>query len=283
MQKKKPSVESLPGKLRFSGIKPTKKLGQHFLFDEKILKKIVEAVPDIKGKKVLEIGPGPGSLTSVLLKHGAHVIAIEKDHLLANFLEENIEKGLAGNLEVFVGDALEFDLAELTEKPEILVSNLPYNIAATLIVDYLEKYEFLSTYVVTVQHEVALRLSAKPKTEHYGSLSLKVQSLADVELLFKIKPGSFYPPPKVDSQVVRIKRSPKIEKAMIDDFFKFLDKCFAYRRKTLVNNFLKSELFKIREEARNFLACLNFNEKARPEELGLDDYLLLFKAFLQIE
>ncbi|MCX7831500.1 MAG: 16S rRNA (adenine(1518)-N(6)/adenine(1519)-N(6))-dimethyltransferase RsmA [Actinobacteria bacterium] len=267
----------LLAKLKEFGIKPTKKLGQHFLFDKNILKKIVNTVPEIDKKTVLEIGPGPGALTLEMLKCGARVIAIEKDERFIEFLRRNVQIHFRESLDLIHSDALKVDVSCLKPLPTVLVSNLPYNIAATLIVEYLKKYEFIDLYVVTVQREVAQRLASEPNNKHYGSLSVKVSAVADMKLLFKIKPGAFLPPPKVESQVILLKRNPKISVSELEDFFDFVDLCFAHRRKTLVNNLLEAEIFFSRNEAIEFLRNFKMKDNARPEEIELETYLNMFE------
>jgi len=146
--------------LKKRGLLPDKRLGQHFLFDRNILKKIVASASPVGGRWVLEIGPGPGTLTIQLLQAGASVVAVEKDARMVDFLEEIFQPYLSKNLILINEDALQFDPGKLDYKPEVLIANLPYNIAATLIVDYLMKYRFLTEYVVMVQREVAQRFAA---------------------------------------------------------------------------------------------------------------------------
>lgn len=262
--------------LKKRGLFPSKKLGQHFLFDRNILKKIVASASPFGGKWVLEIGPGPGTLTLQLLQSGAYVVAVEKDVRMVNFLKEYFQPYLNKNLYLVNEDALNFDPGKLSRSPEILIANLPYNIAATLLVDYLVKYPFLKEYVVMVQREVALRLGAFPGSENYSSLTVKIQAVSDVELLFKVAPGSFSPPPKVESQVIRLIRNPKLPEERITGFFKFVDLLFAHRRKTLLNNFLMAGIFNSREEAERLLEHEDISLKARPEELSVEQYIKLF-------
>lgn len=273
---------TLLAKLREFGIKPTKKLGQHFLFDKNILRKIVSSVPEIDKKTVLEIGPGPGALTLEMLRCGARVIAIEKDERFIEFLRRNVKIHFVENLDLIHSDALKVNVSDLKPLPTVLVSNLPYNIATTLILEYLKRYEFIDLYVVTVQREVAQRLASEPNSKHYGSLTVKVSAVADAKLLFKIRPGAFLPPPKVESQVILLKRNPKILANELDGFFSFVDICFAHKRKTLVNNLLKAKVFPSRNDVIEFLGKFELNNSVRPEEIGLKNYLKMFRLLKNI-
>lgn len=270
-------------RLKEYGIKPSKLLGQHFLFDRNILRKIADCVRSEEVSCILEVGPGPGGLTSELLSRGFKVFAIEKDRRFVEFLEDSLKKIYGEMITLVSADALTYDVGSLNPKPDVLVSNLPYNIAATLIVKYLSDFGFIKRYVVTVQKEVALRMAAKPNRKDYGALSVKVQTLADVKLLFKIKPGAFYPPPKVDSQVVLIERNPKLSEAEIKDFFSFVDSCFSHRRKTLVNNLLEAKIFKSRQDAASFVKSCSIDERLRPESLSPDMFKYCYEKLREFK
>lgn len=260
------------------GIRQNKHLGQHFLFDRNILQKIAGSVSDIEHCCAIEVGPGPGTLTTNLVRKVQYLHVIEKDERFVCFLKETLGRRYSDRLNVIHADALRFDLKELKPEPEVMVSNLPYNIAARLILHYLANYAFLRRYVVTVQREVALRLASQPGSRDYGALTVKVQALSDVRLLFKIKPGAFVPPPKVESQVVYLERNLKIEEQQVQSFFDFVSSCFAYRRKTLANNLIKAGFCTSREEAVEFLESNGFDSDSRPEALGLKDYIRLYLA-----
>jgi 16S rRNA (adenine1518-N6/adenine1519-N6)-dimethyltransferase len=265
--------ESLFAALRKAGIRPTKKLGQHFLFDRNILLKIADSASLKEGELVLEVGPGPGGLTEILVERGAFVLAVEKDKRFFSFLSKRFEG--CERIKLVCGDALQ-EKGEIEKlKPKKMVANLPYNIAATLILQYLVDFDFLKTMVVMVQKEVADRLSSPPRSRSYGALTVKIQSLAKVKKLFRVKPGSFYPPPKVDSEVVLVERAEMIERDEIEDFFSFVELCFRFPRKTLLNNLLGHPGLE-REEAERMIEDFGLAKNTRPQELEIRKFIEFF-------
>jgi 16S rRNA (adenine1518-N6/adenine1519-N6)-dimethyltransferase len=215
-------------------------LGQHFLASPGILDRIAAAAGPVPGETVLEIGSGKGALTLPLLKSGARVLAVEKDALLADELRAGAPEGLT----VVEGDILDADWAGLLRGqgagpgPYLVVGNLPYSISTPLHFLLLERRDIDRKAVYLVQREVAERLAAGPGGKDYAPLGILLQIHFDVRVLFKVAPGSFVPPPKVDSAVVSLERRarPLIEVEDEAAFRKFLSAAFAQRRKTLANN-----------------------------------------------
>jgi 16S rRNA (adenine1518-N6/adenine1519-N6)-dimethyltransferase len=202
-----------------------RRLGQHFLDDVGILGRIVDALDPVPGETVLEIGPGKGTLTEVLLGRGLKVIAIEKDRDLAGALS-------GANLTVIEGDALRLEWPRVPK----VVGNIPYYITSPLI-DKALRPPLPERVVFLVQAEVADRLAAKPGSKTYGALSVGVQAVCRVEKLFTIAPGSFRPPPKVRSAVVRLTPlvEPLVRPEEIAPLRAFVTACFSKRRKQLKN------------------------------------------------
>jgi len=215
---------------------PRKRLGQHFLIDPNLLRKIVSLADIQPSNSVCEIGPGGGTLTGLLCQTAKQVLALEVDPRMVEFLKNE----LAGypNLEVQEQDALRYSFEDLPEHT-IIVANLPYNISTPIMFRLLGAQQKISRMVLTIQLEVAQRLVAKPSTKDYGMLSVMVQHLAEVKFGFKVSRKCFRPVPKVDSGVVRLDiRQEHQEKP--EDLAQFqwtVRAAFSQRRKTLMNAF----------------------------------------------
>jgi 16S rRNA (adenine1518-N6/adenine1519-N6)-dimethyltransferase len=215
-------------------------LGQHFLRDVNILNKIAAAVSLAPGETVLEIGAGKGPLTAALSAAGARVIAVEKDPPLAAALAAENRPGVT----VVEGDILDLDWPALMrehgvpEGPFAVTGNLPYSISSPILFRVLDKRASISRAVFLIQKEVAERLIAGPGSKDYAPLGILLQIHFAAKILFKIHPGSFVPPPKVESAVLSLVRrgKPLIEVGDEAGFRKFLFAAFAQRRKTLSNN-----------------------------------------------
>ncbi len=203
------------------------KLGQHFLVKGRILGRIARAACGDYVPLAIELGPGRGALTEKLLEQAGRVAAIELDPALAEYLRARFPQ-----ISLLEADALEADWSQWGAG--VLTGNLPYYIATPLISRYLRHPGPLSHAVFLIQKEVAQRITAKPGTRDYGYFSVECQFLAQTEFLFKVPPGAFQPPPKVESAVVRL--TPKPAPADADAFLRFVSVCFRQKRKTLRNN-----------------------------------------------
>jgi 16S rRNA (adenine1518-N6/adenine1519-N6)-dimethyltransferase len=242
-------------------------LGQHFLASPGILERIAAAAGPIAGETVLEIGSGKGALTLSLLAAGAKVVAVEKDPALGDELRN---RGIPG-LTVIEGDILDQDWARLMEVngagpgPYVVVGNLPYSISTPLLYLFLDHREIVRKGVFLVQREVAERYIAGPGGKDYSPLGILLQIYYSVKILFKVSPGSFVPPPKVDSAVISLERreAPLVEVDDFDRFRRFLHSCFAQRRKTLGNNLAAAGYPHDRIAAA--LASLGLDPKVRAE------------------
>jgi len=208
-----------------------RELGQHFLSDPSILRRIVAALDPERDDVVLEIGPGLGSLTSVLLERVDHVIAIERDGDLVPALRQEFPSAT-----IVHGDALDLDWHALAGgQPFLVVGNIPYQITTPLI-DKAMLPPRPHRIVFLIQREVAERLAAAPGTKAYGALTIGVQALAQVERLFRVPAGAFHPPPQVQSAVVRL--TPRLEPLVTDresaEFRRLVVGLFGFRRKQLL-------------------------------------------------
>ena len=264
---------------------PKKSLGQHFLSDPNILGQIADALGIAPGETVVEIGPGRGDLTRVLLDRGARVIAIEKDDRLADKLREwGVGSGLL--LEVVNSDALEVAWAELIQSPSAttphsllpgfsVVGNIPYYITSPLLEKALTP-PLPRRIVFLVQKEVADRIVAPPGSKTYGALSVGIQAACAAERLFTVKAGAFRPPPKVDSALVRLTplARPLVPVEQGDAFRTFVVACFGQRRKQL-RNVLAKVTGRPGARVAEELAAMGIEPRARPETLSPAEFARL--------
>lgn len=220
---------------------PRKRLGQHFLIDPNLIRKIVSLADIQPSDSVCEIGPGGGALTGLLCQVAKHVLALEVDPRMVEFLRTE----LAGypNLEVEAQDALKYPFAQLPPST-VVVANLPYNISTPIMFRLLESQQNISRMVLMVQQEVAQRLVAKPSSKDYGVLSVMVQHLADVKFGFKVSRKCFRPVPDVDSGVVRldIRQGHSEKPEHLAHFQRVVRSAFGQRRKTLMNAFRSAKI-----------------------------------------
>lgn len=254
-----------------------KSLGQHFLSDRRILGRIADALGDIDGRTVLEIGPGRGSLTEILLERGARVVAIEYDRMLA----DNLKRAHAGNdrLRVVQADVLETDLGELAGGEEyLLVGNVPYYITTPILFQALQPPRpRIAVYLI--QREVAERMSASAGDREYGALTANVQAVARVETLFRVPPGAFSPPPKVESAVVRLQPvdAPLITRDEERPFRELVQAIFGFRRKQM-RRVLREIRDMSAESADAILHRVGIDPEARPETLPPSSFAALLRA-----
>jgi 16S rRNA (adenine1518-N6/adenine1519-N6)-dimethyltransferase len=223
---------------------------------------------------VVEIGPGRGALTDLLAPRAARLVAVELDRALAGLLRERY----AGDprVEIVEDDVLERDLAALAGGPYVLVGNVPYYITTPILFHALRSPR-PARMVFLVQREVAERLAAPPGGKEYGALTVNVQTMATVELLFRVAPGAFSPPPKVESAVVRL--TPRAESllpvAWEEGYRRFVQAAFAQRRKQL-KRVLRSVASLAPEEAERALVDVGVDPAARPETLGVLEWVRLY-------
>jgi len=211
-----------------------KKLGQHFLFDLNLTRKIAAAAGDLEGCTVYEIGPGPGGLTRALVETNAKkIIAIEKDRRCIEALKDLVDVA-KGRLEVIEGDALRTDLLKLSRHPRAIVANLPYNIGTELLIKWLRQIDGYRSLTLMFQAEVADRIAAQPGNKTYGRLSVIAQFCCTVKRAMNIPARAFTPPPKVDSAVVHLTaRNDRPEDVSFEEMEKITAAAFGQRRKML--------------------------------------------------
>jgi 16S rRNA (adenine1518-N6/adenine1519-N6)-dimethyltransferase len=263
-------------------VRPRKSFAQHWLKSEKALDAIVKAAACDERDRILEIGPGTGILTRRLLPLVQSLVAVEIDFDLCKLLAKQL--GKKENFLLLQGDFLTFDLSSNLaafpnfQKPNKVVANIPYNITGPIIEKLLGTIanpnpEPFDLIVLLVQKEVAERLYAKPGSKTFGALSVRVQYLADCELICTVPAAAFYPPPKVDSAVVRL-RPRQIETPATDPqrFDTLLKLGFAAKRKMLRNN-LQSVVE--RDRLTKILEQLEINPQARGEELSVQQWVNL--------
>jgi len=253
------------------------KLGQNFLNDPAASLRIVEALGDISETTVLEIGPGKGAITKLLVRRAHRLIAVELDSFLAAQLQENY----AGDesLQVLQQDILATDLTALAGGERLaVVGNLPYYITSQILLHLFEHCAAIDRAVLMVQREVAERIAAEPGTRDYGLLTATTQLYARVDSLFTLPPTSFSPPPDVYSTVIRLKFGAQLEHLGVDSsaFIHFLRQIFAQKRKTLGNN-LRFAGYDASELAQAFSAT-GISAGIRAEALPLEAAAQLFLA-----
>lgn len=252
---------------------PRKRFGQNFLRDKSVVDRIVHSLGLSPQDRVLEIGPGEGALTSVLLEAGAQVDAIEIDRDLALLLEKRF--GSSSRFRLHVGDVLRFDFSSMAEAaPLRVVGNLPYNISTPLMFHLFQKAGLFSEMVFMLQREVVDRLCADAGDGAYGRLSIMARYYARAERLFDVGPESFFPMPKVHSSIVRLVPHP-VPPVDADPSVlgRLVSEAFMQRRKTLRN-----ALRHLADES--LLLEAGIDPSVRAETLFLEDYAGLARVFL---
>jgi 16S rRNA (adenine1518-N6/adenine1519-N6)-dimethyltransferase len=260
-------------------VTPTKKLGQNFVVDANTVRKIVTAARVQPDERVVEIGPGLGSLTLAILETGASVTAVEIDHRLAARLPETArERGVPeGALTVVDADALR--VTELPGDPTVLVANLPYNVSVPVLLHFLETFDTIRRGVVMVQAEVAERLAAGPGSKVYGSPSVKAAWYGSFALAGTVSRQVFWPVPNVDSLLVGFHRDeqPRGTEDERRATFEIIDAAFGQRRKML-RQALSNVLGGSAAAASEVLERAGVDPTARGEALTVEDYLRIARA-----
>jgi len=244
-------------------VKAKKHLGQHFLTDENIARKIVEGLSFEGYKNVMEVGPGMGVLTKYLLEKDQKIYLAEIDNESIEYLKNNYSKV---SEETFVGDFLKQDFQFTNNEQIAIIGNFPYNISSQILFKIIDHYELIPEMVGMFQKEVAERTAAVPRTKDYGILSVLIQAYYDTSYLFTVHENVFNPPPKVKSGVIRITRNPKEGLAGNEVLFKQIVKAGFNQRRKKLSNALK--ILTIPEALKTH----EFMDK-RAEELSVTDFI----------
>jgi 16S rRNA (adenine1518-N6/adenine1519-N6)-dimethyltransferase len=264
-----------------AGTRPHHRFGQNFMIDQNLVRLVAEAGMIQSGDRVIEVGPGTGTLTEEILARGAHVLAVEIDHDLADLLRFRFAS--EPRFLLIQGDALKnkhslhpelesaIAAAQAAGQPVKLVANLTYNIASPLVIDLL--LEGVSRLAFTVQKEVADRLRAPADSDAYGPLSVMAQLLAEVEVLRILPPQAFWPAPKIESALVRLTLRNQLG-AVAVPFGVFVQKLFSARRKMLRKGLSQMDI----SGAEELLLRLEIDPQSRPEELSPQRLRELFDA-----
>jgi 16S rRNA (adenine1518-N6/adenine1519-N6)-dimethyltransferase len=260
-----------------------KKLGQNFLVDENVIRKIVDAVSPKENETIIEIGAGRGALTGRLLESKSKVIAIEYDRELIPYLKERF--GERKSFTLIEADALQIDFQTLIErgKKARIVANLPYYISTAILQRIVEQRKFISDMTLMLQREVVERITATVGGSERGFLTVLIEAFCETEKLFDVSPRSFRPVPKVWSSVVRFKMRDKISVKDENLFLKIVSAGFAQRRKTIFNNLRHApkELVSLIEKkggVENVLNAAGIDSKRRAESLTLEEWIQIWSA-----
>lgn len=273
------SVRATRAVLEAHGLATKKALGQHFLINEGVVRRICDVAELSCEDDILEVGPGIGTLTVALLHCARRVAAIERDVDLPAVLAETCDFA-HDRFELIRCDALSVGPDDLSFAPNKLVANLPYAVAATLVLDVFKRFNSIQSATVMVQSEVAERMAAHPGTKNYGAFTVKLALFAHSVSRFTVAPTNFFPPPRVQSTVIRLDR------AGHDDLSPderrcarmMADAAFATRRKTVANSC--RAYFAGRVDAASIdqvLAASNINPRRRGESLSLEEFKCLGK------
>jgi len=250
-----------------ASIKPLRRFGQNYLIDKNIINKIVNEIAPQHDDKIIEIGPGTGSLTEELLKKVNNITAVEIDNRASEILSSKFQ-----SLNLINDDFLDIDLQKLYNAKSKLriVGNIPYNITSPILFKLINNNEFVSDAVLMVQFEVAKRITGKIGTKDYGILAVLIKYFCDARLCFKISPNVFHPRPKVYSAIIHLFfKSGVLTGGKKELFIKIVKTSFGKRRKTLKNS-LSNGIF----EKLNF-SNSGINLSLRAEQLSIDDFVNL--------
>ncbi|WP_312076580.1 16S rRNA (adenine(1518)-N(6)/adenine(1519)-N(6))-dimethyltransferase RsmA [Chryseobacterium sp.] len=250
-------------------VRAKKHLGQHFLTDENIARKIVEGLSFENYHNIMEVGPGMGVLTKYLLEKEQKIYLAEIDKESIEYLKQNYSKTTE---ETFVGDFLKQDFAFLNGEEIAIIGNFPYNISSQILFQIIDHYEKIPEMVGMFQKEVAERTAAVPRTKDYGILSVLVQAYYDTSYLFTVRENVFNPPPKVKSGVIKLTRNPKEGLEGNEILFKQIVKAGFNQRRKKLSNALK--VLNIPEALKTH----EFLDK-RAEELSVADFIYFTKIW----
>lgn len=264
---------------------PSKRLGQHFLRDQRTIHRIIDALAPKFDETIIEIGPGTGALTAALVERAGRVVAVEFDNKLEPLLQERF--AALGNFKLVMADALRVDFCTeiLPARSARLVANLPYNISTAILQRLIAQRACLDEMVLMLQREVVDRVLAPPGITDRGYISVFVEAYCEAEKLFDVAPGAFRPPPKVWSSVMRLKFKSRINAEMTDEglLWEVVSAGFAQKRKTILNNLRHSsgrlhEAIQRNGGASIVLCKANVELQRRAETLTLEEWGKIVQA-----
>lgn len=264
---------------------PSKRLGQHFLTDRRIVQRIIEALAPRADETIVEIGPGTGALTAELVERAGRVIAVEFDNKLAPFLRERF--AASSNFKLVMADALSTDFcAEISPAAKArLAANLPYNISTAILQRLISQRACFDDMVLMLQREVVVRVLAPAGTTDRGFISVLVEAYCETEKLFDVAPGAFRPPPKIWSSVMRLKFRPRISVQVNDEelLWATVSAGFAQKRKTILNNLRQApgrlqDVLKRNGGASIVLCKAEVDLQRRAETLSVEEWGRIVRA-----
>jgi 16S rRNA (adenine1518-N6/adenine1519-N6)-dimethyltransferase len=267
---------------------PSKRLGQHFLRDQRTIHRIIEALAPKPEETIVEIGPGTGALTSVLVERAGRLIAVEFDNKLTPLLTERF--GSFPNFKLLMADALTVNFCDeiLPARTARLVANLPYNISTAILQRLIAQRACFEEMVLMLQREVVERVLARAGTSDRGFISVLVEAYCEAEKLFDVAPGAFRPPPKVWSSVMRVKFRPRINAEVSDEglLWETVSAGFAQKRKTILNNLRNAsgrlqEILRRNGGASIVLCKAHIELQRRAETLTVEEWGRLVQAMTQ--
>jgi 16S rRNA (adenine1518-N6/adenine1519-N6)-dimethyltransferase len=270
-------VDSASHILRSRGLRPKASWGQNFLDDEAALRRIADAAELRPGEPVVELGAGLGHLTGFLIATGAQVTAVERDRDLLQALAEL----RADNLRVVGANAANLSFGDVARKrPVVVVGNIPYHLTSSILFELLDQHSDVSRAVLTLQKEVADRLTAGPGGRDYGILSVLLGLYFDVQALFTLSPQLFHPPPKVSSTVVRLDALGRPRAAVLDEarFRRLVKAAFARRRKQISNSLKSDPTLGAPAEMAEALQRAHIEHSRRAETLSIEEFAALERA-----
>ncbi len=261
-------------------LRPVKYLGQHFLSDKNIAKKITEAINPQPDDVIVEIGAGEGFLTEQFAGKVKKIFAVEIDKRAVDFLKVRFgDENLKDKVEILHCDFLKLDLNQFGEFGKIrLVGNIPYSITSSIIFKAIENRQIVKDLTIMVQLEVALRIVSSPNVKDYSILSVMCQAYSKPEILFRVSRNVFYPKPKVSSAVIRLdfEMSQLAERIIDDAFFKKVVKTVFNKRRKILRNTL-SEIFD-----ETVLSKIDFDLTKRPEQLTVEEFIELSNSLYRV-
>ena len=259
-------------------IRANKNLGQNFLIDDNVIEQIINGANIGNEDLVIEIGPGLGTLTAILLERAKKVICIELDKNMVSILKDRFK--LYNSFEIIQSDILKLNLQQIINKDRNeyknikVVANLPYYITTQIITKLLEDKLDLESITVMIQKEVADRLIEEPGGKNTGAITYCINYYCETENITEVSNTSFIPPPKVTSKVIKLtlRKAPPVKVKNEKDLFRIIKFAFMQRRKTLVNSLTNAKIFESKESANQILKQVNLTENVRPEQLTLQDF-----------